>query len=135
MQQVDVKLNCYTTTEEDGSTYLYVTIIDNKMFTLTLQFAEITKEFKDFKLINEQYELYDNNNDLLTDLEQGHLQRFMGQPQSNPKLDLMTNLRMKLRHRNRNCGSGCILCNPDIGDDPFPDFTFDINNAEPEDEV
>ena len=46
----------------------------------------------------------------------------------------MINLRMKMRHQKGICNDSCILCNPDIGDDPFPDFIFDIRNADTEGE-
>jgi len=109
--------------------------MDKNMFRMTLQFSDITEEINDFVKIDSHYLLYENVNELLGDIELAHLQRFMGQPEDNPKLDLIINLRMKMKHSNGDCGIGCILCNPDIGDDPFPDFTFEINNAESEDEV
>lgn len=134
MKQIETKLSCYITQEDDRA-YLYVTLIDQKMFTMTLQFSDITNEIADFLEINSHYSLYKTADSLVADVEQAHLNRFMGQPKDNPKLDLIVNLRMKMRHRNGNCGVSCILCNPDIGEDPFPDFTFEINNLEPEDEV
>lgn len=134
MIQNNVKLNCFVE-QEDDSVFIFINLVDDTMFNMTLQFADITKEFRDFEKINEHYLLYEYVDDLITDLENAHLQRFMGQPRDNDKLDLIVNLRMKMKHQSGNCDNACILCNPDIGDDPFPDFTFNIRNMEPEGEA
>ena len=134
MVQNDVRLNCFINREEDG-VFLFVSLVDNKMFNMTLQFSDITNEFSDFIEINEHFELYNDIDELVLDLEKGHMQRFMGQPEDNDRLDLMVNLRMKMKHQKGICGNSCILCNPDIGDDPFPDFTFNIRNLEPKGEA
>ena len=133
MIQIDTKLNCFIELEEDRA-FIYLNIIDG-LFSVTLQYADITDEFNDFIEVNDHFELYDNKDQLISDLEEGHLQRFLGQPKDNDKLDLISNLRMKMKHKNGTCDDSCILCNPDIGDDPFPDFVFNIRNIEPEGEA
>ena len=136
MQQIDAKLSCYINPSlEDDRILLYVSLIDEKASSIILQFADITKEIEDFMYINEQYEIYPSLEELIEDVEKAHLQRFVNRPQSNQRLDLIMNIRMKIRHNEGVCGNDCILCNPDIGDDPFPDFTFDIVNLDSEDEV
>jgi hypothetical protein len=132
--QVDAKLSCFIELEEDDRAYIYVNITDN-VFSITLEYAEITSEFNDFIEVNKHFELYNDQNELINDLEKGHLQRVLGQPRNNDRLDLMTNLRMKMRHKNGTCGDSCILCNPDMGDDPFPDFMFNIRNIDTEGEA
>ena len=133
MKTTNVKLNCFIDREDDKSS-IFINITDD-IFNMTLQYADITEKFNEFLEINERFELYDDIDDLVSDLENGLLQRFTSQPESNDRLDLIINLRMKMRHQNGSCGDSCILCNPDIGDDPFPDFTFDIRNAETEGEM
>jgi len=44
-------------------------------------------------------------------------------------------MRAKMIHQQGLCGHSCIFCNPDLGEDPFPDFTFDVRNLDPLDEV
>ena len=134
MIQNNVQLNCFIE-RESNNVLIFVNLLDDKLFNMTLQFSDITEEFNDFIQINEHFMLYNDIDDLTTDLEEGHLQRFMGQPKDNERLDLMVNLRMKMKHQKGMCGNSCILCNPDIGDDPFPDFAFDIRNLEPEGEA
>jgi len=131
--QVDTKLNCFIEFEGGGA-FLYVNLLSD-IYSMVLEYADITEEFKDFVEINNHFNLYNGELEIANDLEEGHLRRFLGQPIDNDKLDLMSNLRMKMRHNNGTCNDSCILCNPDIGDDPFPDFTFNIRNIEPEGEA
>ena len=133
MIQVDTKLSCFIELEED-MVFLYVNLVNN-LSSITLQYTDITEEFNDFIEVNDHFDLYSDQDELINDLEEGHIQRFLGESKNNDKLDLITNLRMKMRHKNGTCDDGCILCNPDIGDDPFPDFMFDIRNVEPEGEA
>jgi hypothetical protein len=132
--QVNAKLSCFIEIEEDDRAYIYVNITDG-IFSITLEYANITDELNDFIEVNKHFNLYKDKGELISDLEKGHLQRVLGQPTDNKKLDLMSNLRMKMRHNNGTCDDSCILCNPNIGDDPFPDFIFNIRNIEPEGEV
>ena len=113
---------------------LWISLYDNMSGTLinTLEYADITDKYLDFIDINDHYDVYEDTDDLDKDIEEGYLSRFIGIPKSISRLDLISNLRMKMRHQTGNCGNGCILCNPDIGDDPFPDFIFDVKNLEPE---
>ena len=134
MKQADAKLNCFIDRDDDDRSFIYINITDD-IFNMTLQYADITDKFNEFLEINERFELYSDIDDLILDLEEGFLQRFISQPKDNDRLDLMINLRMKMNHQNGSCKDSCILCNPDIGDDPFPDFTFDIRNAETEGEM
>ena len=133
MNQSDVKLSSFVE-KEDEQILIFINLTGEKDFSMIIEFADITDEFWDLSEINDHYEIYDNMDDLTLDLEVGHLERFMGLPKDNPKLDLLINLRMKMKHERSICGDQCILCNPDIGDDPFPDFVFNIRNAEPEGE-
>lgn len=133
MIQIDTKLSCFIEFEGGGA-FLYVNLLNN-LYSLILEYADITEEFNDFIEINSHFNLYKSEIDIAEDLEDGHLKRFLGQPLDNDRLDLMSNLRMKMRHSNGTCGDSCIFCNPDIGDDPFPDFTFNIRNIEPEGEA
>jgi phosphopantothenate synthetase len=130
MIQVDTKLSCFIELEGEEA-YIYVNITDN-VSIITLEYANITDELNDFIEINKYYELYKDENELIGDLEKGHIQRVLGQPKDDDRLDLISNLRMKMRHKNGTCDDSCILCNPDIGDDPFPDFMFNIRNIDTE---
>lgn len=133
MIQIDAKLSCFIE-EEDDLFLLFVNLSEN-MSSLTLEYSDITEELHDFFEVNEIFDIYEDENEIIKDLEIGHMDRFLGKPRDNPKLDLMVNLRMKMNHRNGTCGDYCIFCNPDIGEDPFPDFTFNIRNMEPEGEA
>lgn len=133
MIQVDTKLSCFIELEED-MVFIYVNLV-NKLSSITLQYSDITEEFNDFIEVNNHFDLYSNKDELINDLEKGHLQRFLGEVENNNRLDLISNLRMKMLHKNGTCKDSCILCNPDIGDDPFPDFMFNIRNIEPEGET
>lgn len=133
MKQINTKLNCYIEFEED-KTFICINLT-NDTLTVTLQYADITTEFNDFIEVNNHFELYDDQDQLTSDLEDGHLQRFLGQSKDNDRLDLMSNLRMKMLHKSGTCDDNCILCNPDIGEDPFPDFMFNIRNIDPKGEA
>lgn len=134
MIQSDIKINCLINEEEDDSIIMFINLLTNKGIIVTLEFADITSDLTDLIEINDHYELYEDNDTLIKDLEEGHLNRFLREPQDNERLDLLVNLRMKMRHQEDICNDQCILCNPDIGDDPFPDFIFNIRNADTEGE-
>lgn len=134
----DARISCYLDSDDDtGRVTLVVSLSSEPEGTpiTTLEYADITEEFDDFVEVNNHYDLYKDTEKLKRDIEYAHLTRFMGSPRDIPKLDLITNLRMKMRHQAGNCKDSCILCNPDIGDDPFPDFMFKIKNLEPEGEA
>ena len=135
MAHINTKLSCFIEQDEDDNSFIFIRLLDEKMFNMTLQFADITDELTDFIQINDHFELYNDISELISDLEDGNLQKFIGRPWINDRLNLLVNLRMKMKHQQSICDGSCILCNPDIGDDPFPDFTFNIKNFEPEGEI
>ncbi len=143
MLSYNTQLNCILDIEEEedddddtNQVSLWINLYNdrNKLIT-TLEYSDITQDYNDFLEINEHYDLYDNIEELGDDIASGYLSRFVNMPRDIPRLDLIINLRMKMQHQTGKCGNSCILCNPDIGDDPFPDFTFDIRNIEPEGEA
>lgn len=134
MIQEDAKLSCYIDIEDDTA-LIYVTLINSKLQSQILQFADITDILHDFLDIEEHYSLYYDESELMEDIEEAHLQRFMGLPIMNDRLDILSNLRMKMNHHHKLCGDSCILCNPELGTDAFPDFTFDVDMSDPDDDV
>jgi hypothetical protein len=134
MIQVNTTLSCFIDTEEE-TTFIYINLINENMFSMTLEYADITDSFNDYARVNDHFSIYDDIKEFKSDLEKGYLERFMGQPRDNARLDLMINLKMKMNHQDGRCEDSCILCNPDMGEDLFPDFTFDIRNADPKGEA
>jgi len=129
MIQHDIKLSCFIEFE-DKDAFMYININKEDAFSMTLEYANITEKLNDLLNINEQFKIYDSTEDIIIDLENGFMDRFLGQSKMNNKLDLLINLRMKVNHSNGTCDNDCILCNPDFGDDPFPDFIFDLRTSD-----
>lgn len=98
----------------------------------TLEFAEITDEVNDLIAVNKELSLYDNNEDLLKDMAEGHINKYLGIEYNNEKLNLLFNIKAKVKHQQKQCSDGCIFCNPELGIDPFPNFTFNIQLKDPE---
>ena len=130
MEFYNTRVYCFVEHDEDGETSVLITLNKepNNSLVYTLEYSNITKDYNSFLDINEYYEIYEDLNDLDCDIEKGYLSRFIGAPKDVPRLDLIINLKIKMEHQAGVCEDSCILCNPDLGDDPFPDFTFDIRN-------
>ena len=138
MFQCDTDLRCFLEHDIDEEyVSLWISLYKKQDGSLinTLEYADITDKYSDFIDINDHYDIYQDTDELDRDIEEGYLARFIDMPRDNPRLDLIFNLRMKMQHQTGSCDNSCILCNPDIGEDPFPDFTFDARNLEPESDV
>lgn len=138
MIQDDVKLICSIefddNDDDEENIFIYINLINQSGFKMTLEFADITEKFNDFLAANDRFGIYDDIDELISDLELGYFRRFMGILEINKKIDLLINLRMKLLHKKGMCDEECVMCNSDYGTDPFPDFTFDVKAARIEDD-
>ena len=105
-------------------------VLDN--YITTLEYVDITIDFDELVGINDQALIYDDERQIKEDLAKGKLQRYLGQAEANKKLDLLLGLRIKFNHQNGTCKDNCIYCKPELGGDPFPDFTFLVKNSTPE---
>jgi len=97
-----------------------------------MEFAEVTTEINELFEINKDISLYENEDDLKNDLAEGYLRKFLKEPTDNLKINLLLNIRGKIRHQQQRCANDCIFCNPDLGNDPFPDFTCNLKVLDPE---
>lgn len=135
MIRKDIEANCFIEYDEDADAYLlFINLLFNHK-SMTIEYSNITDEMLDFLEINENYNIYNTEEELFEDIESAHFNRFLGEPRDSDRVNLLVNLRMKMRHSNGICGEDCILCNPNIGEDPFPDFTFNIRNIDTEGEA
>lgn len=134
MLQKDVKISCFIEYDSENDEYCIYTNLTDDQLSMTLEFADITSSIYDLFYINESYNIYIDEEELLDDIEEGYFNRFLGRPYDNERLDLLLNLQMKMKHRAGICDDSCILCNPDLGTDPFPDFTFNLRVRETEGE-
>lgn len=101
----------------------------------TLEYSDITSEYAEMLDVNSQANIFSSTQELETSLVNAQILKFLGEQRNDPKLDLLLNIRMKMNHQQGRCSNGCIMCNPDLGDDPFPDFTFDTKFCEPKGEA
>ena len=131
----NVQIRCNIYREDDELVVMKIVLTDKRRYITTLEFADITNDYLEFVEVNNHIELYDSEDELQKELAEAYLNKFLNRSQENTKMDLLVNLRMKMLHQASQCRNNCILCNPDLGDDPFPDFTFDLKNYSPEGEA
>ena len=128
----NINIKCSVGGDEE-LTFVKIELTDNlDNYITTLEYADITNDFDELVEINDQAMIYDDEKQLKEDLAKGKLDRYLGKAQANERLDLLLGLRLKFKHQSGSCGNDCIYCNPDLGNDPFPDFTFVVKNATPE---
>lgn len=120
---------------DDDLVFIKVDLLKNNEHLTTIEFADITSEFKDLLQVNKGIDIYKNNLDLKSDIATAHLFRYLKKDRDTPQLDLLLNLRMKFKHQEGLCKNSCILCNPELGEDPFPDFIFEAKHCDPEGEA
>ena len=128
----NTKLRCIIDGDEK-LVYMKIDLLDylNSVIT-TLEYADITKEFNEFLIVNEEVKSYNNVEDLKKDLAQARLNRFVSNNKGSDKLEYIVELVAKSKHQSGGCKNDCVYCNPDLGSDPFPDFNFNVRNSEPE---
>lgn len=127
-----INLKC-TVDGDDDITFIKVELVDLLgSYITTLEYADITNEFEELCEINDQALIYDDDEQIKKDLARGKLDRVLGNSKAKERLDLLTGLKAKFEHQSGACKDGCIYCNPELGQDPFPDFTFIAKNALPE---
>lgn len=120
----DMVISC----EVDGKENIYfvrLDLIKEGEQISTLEFADITQDFQDLMEANTYFSLYDSPEGLKEDLAKAHLSKFLHEERVSDNLDVLLNLVTKMRHSQGQCKDSCIYCNPDLGDDPLPDFTFE----------
>lgn len=101
-------------------------------FLSTLEFADITNEMKDLLEINKEIGVYATEDELRLDLAIGYLDKALqNDTNKDLKIGFLFNLRQKMLHHKGECQDDCIYCNPDLGDDPFPNFTFQAKFLDP----
>jgi len=131
----DLKAVCSVGGDEK-TVFIKLDLYNNLEFITTLEFAEITEEFNELVDINLEMTVYLETDELKKDLANAYLSKFLNESRSTDyKLDLLLNLRMKMKHQEGTCKDNCILCSPDLGDDPFPDFMFEARHADHEGEA
>lgn len=129
-QYLDVKLKCEISITKSESVHLSL-----YLDSVLLQFCDITNVYKELVETNTEYEIYDNDAEMLGGLETGYLHRYLERDFEDERLDALVSLRVDMLHRSKKCGGDCILCNPNLGPDPFPDFLFYLNAINPEGEA
>jgi len=92
----------------------------------TLEFAEITPDIKELIETNTQVKLYSSSEEILSDLADVYLFRYLKDDIVIDRLELLFKIRNKNKHVDGECRNDCSLCNPEFADDPVTDFTFDI---------
>lgn len=97
-----------------------------------IEFADITNDVKDLLEANQHFLLYEGVEEIKSDLANAHLSKFLNEDRESQKLDVLFNLVNKMRHSQGVCKDGCIHCNPDLGEDPLPDFTFGVKKYDVE---
>lgn len=122
------RLACHVNGDEDLVYYRIDLLSEFGEAITTLEYADITDDFNDLLSANKEMNIYSDIEDLKKDLAQAKLNRYVGKGQGNQRIELMVGLVAKLKHQTGICKDTCIYCNPDLGSDPFPDFTFDIKN-------
>lgn len=134
---VEVKKDVYLSCTIDGDNdiwFMRLDLMHNDIVLSTLEFADITNEILDLVIINDEIKLYNDVREMVNDIAIGHLNRFAKEiisDNEDEKISLLFNIRAKANHQQKICGNDCIFCNPDLGDDPFPDFTFDAKFMTP----
>jgi len=124
-----VKLRCVVD-GDDELVFAKIELVDElDSIISTMEYADITKHFNDLLKINEEANLYIEDEELKKDLAAGKLARYLGNSEQNQKLDILTTLLARYNHQSGNCKDDCIYCNPDLGTDSFPDFTFKLKNS------
>lgn len=125
----ETKLRCIIDGDEEFAYYKIDLLDSNDEVITTLEYSDITEDFKEFLDINKETNIYTNIEELKLDLAQGRLNRFSGKGQGNQRVELLADLLAKYKHQAGSCKNTCIYCNPDLGSDPFPDFVFDLKNS------
>lgn len=125
----NVELSC----EVDGREDMYFIRVDvmwAQDHIYTLEFADISGEFKDLLEANSNFPIYDNEEDIKKNIAEVHLARILNRDSEDKKLNMLYGLVSKMKHSQAMCKDDCIYCNPDLGTDPVPDFTFEVKNYE-----
>jgi len=128
----NTKLRCVIDGDEEFAYYKIDLLDECDVIITTLEYSDITDDYNDFIIVNKEANIYTDLEELKTDVAQGRLNRFSGKGQGDQRVELLMTLLAKLRHQTGQCKDICIYCNPDLGSDPFPDFTFDLKNSTPE---
>ena len=126
------KLACCVDGDEELIYYRIDLLDEFDAIISTMEYADITQDYKEILKVNEEAQLYFDMNQLKRDLAQAKLNRYMGKGQGKQEVEILITLTAKLKHQNGECKETCIYCNPDLGADPFPDFTFAVKNSTPE---
>lgn len=130
----EVTLSCEVDGKEDMF-FIRLDLIQMDEHIATLEFADITKDVQDLLEANKFFSLYENHEDIKKDLADAHLCRFLNEERGSSNLDILFNLVAKMRHSQGVCKDSCIYCNPDLGDDPIPDFTFEAKHYDAKSET
>lgn len=125
----DIKVVCEIG-GDDETVFISIKLMDGLEQVSILEFADITNQIDALIDINQSLKLYDNIKELKVDIAAGYLAAFLNKKNENPRLTMLNNVKMRIDHQSGLCESKCIYCNPDLGEDSFPDFTAEIKNAE-----
>lgn len=132
MIQVHENVEAVCTIDGDNELYyIRLDIVHCGTRIMSLKFAEITNEVNELLLLNEDVGLFATADELKTDLAKNNLKKFLGENTVNSKITLLFAIRAKIKHQEQKCAIDCIYCNPDLGEDPFPDFTINAELLEP----
>lgn len=115
---------------DENTTYLNIKLMNGIEQISLLEFADITDELKSLIEINSNLKLYESVDELKNDLAQGYLATFLNKKSDNTKIVILNNIKMRINHQNGLCEYKCIYCNPDLGEETFPDFTAKIKNLD-----
>jgi len=130
----EITLSCEVDGEEDMF-FIRLDLVQMDEHVATLEFADISKDFQDLVEANTFFSLYESPDSIKKDLADAHISRFLNEERGSENLDILYNLVNKMRHSQGRCKDSCIYCNPDLGDDPLPDFTFEAKNYDAKSET
>lgn len=131
---MDIELACVIDGDED-LTFIRTDLLNSGEHLTTLEYSDITSYYKELLDISDKLSLFESEDQLKASIINAQLLKFLNEERDDSKFDLLLNIKMKARHQAGTCEGNCILCNPDLGDDPFPDFTFDVKFFDPEGEA
>ena len=125
----NIKLVCVVYGDEE-LTYYKLELRDelNNAIT-TLEYADITKQFNDLLELNKEANLYINEAELKKELAQGKLNKYVGKTAYTQRLLVLVDLLVKIKHQSGQCENNCHICNPNIENDAYLDFTFGIKSS------
>jgi len=129
-----VELSCVIDGDEE-LVFIRTDLISKGEHITTLEYSDITTYYRELLDISSKITLFDSEDELKTSIASAQLLKFLNKDRDDSKLNLLLNIRMKAKHQASACNGNCILCEPDLGDDPFPDFTFDVKFFDPKGEA